>query len=140
MEPKLFIATKALIFNKGKILLIRESGNYKDGTNAGKYDLIGGRLIPGQRFDESLKREVREETGLEITMEKPFHVSEWWPQVNGEQLQIVGIFFKCTSDSDRVVLSEDHDSYLWIEPRQYKEFSMTNGARSALDAYFSYGK
>src|SRR3989344_8134095 len=115
MIIKLFVATKAFIVNdKGKVLLVRESSKYKDGSNAGKLDIVGGRVEPGQRFDDSLKREVKEETGLEVKIGKPFFVNEWRPVVRGEQWQIVGIFFACTTTTDTVTLSQDHDAYEWI--------------------------
>ncbi len=82
MEPKFFIATKAFIVRDRKVLIVRESSKYQDGTNAAKYDVVGGRLTPGERFDESLRREVKEETGLEVKIGKPFFVNEWRSVVN----------------------------------------------------------
>lgn len=46
METKLFVATKAFIRYKGKILILRESNKYTDGVNSGKYDVVGGRIKP----------------------------------------------------------------------------------------------
>ena len=66
MEPKLFIAGKAFIKHNGKILVLRESSKYQDGTQTGKYDVAGGRLKPGENFLEALKREVKEELNLKI--------------------------------------------------------------------------
>jgi len=60
----------------GKVLIIRESPAYKDGTNIGKYDMPGGKIEPGENFILGLQREVREECGLEVTMGKPIHVAE----------------------------------------------------------------
>lgn len=91
MEPKLFIATKAIVVHNGKVLLLHESGSYQDGTNIGRYDLPGGRLHPGERFDEALRREVLEETRLEVEIKRPVAVNEWRPVVRGEQWQIVGV-------------------------------------------------
>ena len=72
---KLFVATKAFISYNGKILILRESSQYVDGSNSGKYDIVGGRMQPGQRFDDSLRREVSEETGLTVTVQEPFFVN-----------------------------------------------------------------
>jgi len=58
MIDKLFVATKAFVKFQGKILILRESSGYKDGVNVGKFDVPGGRIKPGQRFDESLQREI----------------------------------------------------------------------------------
>ena len=62
---KLFVATKAFVFYKEKVLILRESDKYKDGTNAGGYDIVGGRVEPGQRFDESLLREIKDKVNSE---------------------------------------------------------------------------
>jgi len=76
MNVKLFVATKAFINYKGKILILRESTKYSDGTNSGKYDVVGGRVEPGQKFDESLLREIKEETGLSVKLGRPFYVGD----------------------------------------------------------------
>ena len=93
MVDKIFVATKAFIIHDGKVLLLKESSAYTDGSNVGKFDVVGGRVQPGQRFDESLIREIKEETGLHVTIGRPFFVNEWRPIVRGEQWQIVGTFF-----------------------------------------------
>ena len=69
MQPQLFVATKAFIVHDEKILIVRESNRYAEGTNAGLFDVPGGRVQPGQHFAESLQREVQEETGLQIAQE-----------------------------------------------------------------------
>ena len=47
MKYKLFVATKAFIRYKDKILILRESVKYDDGSNVGSYDVVGGRVNPG---------------------------------------------------------------------------------------------
>jgi len=136
MDMKIWVATKAFIVYNGKILLLRESAKYKDGTNIAKYDAVGGRVEPGQRFDESLLREIKEETGLEVTIGKPFYVGEWRPIVRGEQWQIVGTYFECFANTDKVTLSSDHDDYVWIDPIDYKNYSLTD-ASEAFEAYLN---
>ena len=135
MEPRLFVATKAFIVNDGKVLLLRESTKYTEGANPGKYDVVGGRVKPGQRFDESLLREIKEETGLSVRMGRPFFVNEWRPQVKGEQWQIVGAFFECHADSTSVLLSEDHDHAVWIDPKDFKNFGLIENLIPAFEAY-----
>ncbi len=124
MDFKIFAATKAFIMHQGKVLLLREAGKYEDGTNVGRYDVPGGRVEPGQRFDESLLREIKEETGLEVEVGRPFFVNEWRPVVRGEQWQIIGTFFECFAQDEKVVLSKDHDEYVWIDPKDFKQFNI----------------
>ena len=137
-EPRMFTATKAFIINKeGKILILRESPKYVDGANISKYDVVGGRVKPGQRFDDSLIREVSEETGIEIKIGKPFFVNEWRPIVKDEPWQIVGIFFECFPKSEEVKLSDDHDDYLWIDPDDYKNYNLIENLYPAFESYLN---
>lgn len=141
MDCKIFAATKAFIVHEGKVLLLRESGKYADGTNVGRYDVVGGRVEPGQRFDESLLREIKEEVGLiDVKMGRPFFVNEWRPVVRGEQWQIIGTFFECFADSDQVILSEDHDEYVWIDPQDFKNFNLIENLIPAFESYLELKK
>lgn len=135
MFPKLFVATKAFINHNGKILILRESSKYEDGSHTGRFDIVGGRLEPGQNFKDSLLREITEETGLEVKVGSPFHVSEWRPTVRGEEWQIVGIFFECFSTSDHVTLSNDHDRYEWINPQEYAHHNLIENLNPTFEVY-----
>ncbi|MGC9610641.1 MAG: NUDIX domain-containing protein [Minisyncoccia bacterium] len=137
MVSKLFVATKAFIINDGKVLIVRESSRYRDGTNVGKFDIVGGRVELGQRFNESLKREVKEETGLEVEIGKPFFVNEWRPVVKDEEWQIVGIFFECIPNSVDVKLSEDHDMFEWIDPKEYENYPIIENLKPIFEAYLN---
>lgn len=139
-DVKLFIATKALIEYEGKILIVREAGSYADGTNAGRYDVPGGRLEPGQPFDESLQREIHEETGLEVRLGRPFYVGEWRPVVRGEEWQIVGVFFVCQALNDRVELGKDHDMYEWIDPEAHEQYGLIENLYPVFAAYLKLSK
>jgi 8-oxo-dGTP diphosphatase len=135
MEIKLFTAVKAFIVYNNKILILKESLKYQDGSNIGKYDVVGGRVKPGQRFDESLLREIKEETGLDVKIGKPFFVNEWRPVIKGDQWQIIGTFFECSTDSDQVILSEDHDDFQWIDPSKYKQYNLIDNLIPAFESY-----
>lgn len=138
MEPKLFVAMKAFIVHNGKVLILRESARYEDGSRLGKYDVVGGRIKPGQHFKESLLREIQEETGSSVTVGKPFFVNEWRPVVKGDQWHIVGTFFECQAHSADVQLSQDHDTAVWINPKEHKNYNLIESLHLAFEAYLEH--
>lgn len=140
MEIKQFMAMKGFVNFNGKILIIRESGVYEDGTNRNKFGIPGGRMQNSERFDECLMREIVEETGLKVSMGKPIFVSEWRPTVRNEHWQITAVFFECFADTDNVKLSSDHDAFLWIDPREYKKYEIIDNENTVFEAYLDFIK
>lgn len=135
MVDKMFVATKAFIICDDEVLLLRESSNYKDSAHTDKLDLPGGRVELGQKFDESLLREIKEETGLDVEIGKPFFVNESYPTVRGENWQIIRIFFECNSKSKNVILSEDHSEFIWIKPEEYAKYNLIENLIPVFESF-----
>lgn len=129
---------KAFLVHDGKVLILRESKKYADGTNAAQYDVPGGRLALGERFDETLVREIKEETGLAVSFGRPFAVSEWRPVVRGEQWQVVATFVECIAPTDTVQLGEDHDDFQWIDPAEYTKYSLIPNLVPIFQQYLTW--
>jgi 8-oxo-dGTP diphosphatase len=130
------IAAKAVIANdEGSVLLVRESPAHATNTKAGRYHLPGGRIEPGESFFDGLAREVMEETGLTLSVGEPLLIGEWRPIILGVPHQIVGVFIASTLIAGTVRLSEEHDSFLWINPQEYEQYDIVLPDRDALAAY-----
>ena len=135
MATKLFVATKAFIEHDGKILCLRESGSYVDGSNQGKYDVPGGRIEPGEPLPEALAREVREETGLTIARAQPFYALEWQVNKGEDTWHVVATCWRVVpTDVSVIQLSDDHDHYAWVDPTD-KDFPLISNLRPALAAF-----
>ncbi len=72
---KFFFAQKAFIINEGRLLLLQKS--LDDPNQGGKWEVPGGRIDFGEDIDPHIKREVREEVGIEIEPGSPFHIWQW---------------------------------------------------------------
>ena len=131
------IAAKAiLVDDKGRILLLCESDKHATNTKAGRYSCPGGRIEQGEAFMDGLRREISEETGLEVEIGAPLFVGEWRPVILGVPHQIIGMFLACrVKDDSAVHISEEHDAFLWIDPRKREEYDIVDPDWEAIDAY-----
>lgn len=132
---KLYVAAKAVIEHEGKILILRESNRYADGTETGNYDFPGGRIDPEETLEQALLREVAEETGMLIEKGDLFHVYENFVDIQGEDTHIVRLYFICASMLPDVVLSDDHDDYQWIDPSEHQRWSLIENEHETLAQY-----
>lgn len=135
MEMRQRIAVKAVIAQDGKILILREAATYGEGTQHGRYQLPGGRVEVGEHFEEALRREIQEESGLKIEIGRPLYVGEWRPVIKGTPNQIVAIFFVCTPKTTDVKLSTEHDDFQWIDPAKRSDFDIMDPEDKVIDLY-----
>ena len=137
VEEKYAVASvKAFIERDGKILILRESPKYKGGGNHGRYVMPGGKISVGEYFLDALKREIKEECGMmAVSTRELFHIDEWHLNIAGVRQSTVATYFRVLWRSGKVKLSEEFDSYEWIEPRNYKKFDLNPAAPRAFRAY-----
>lgn len=118
-----FIAAKAIIWNdQDQVLLVHRVGSNLHSI----WEVPGGRLETEEMLHDALRREVKEETGIdEITIVESIGAGEWTPIKGEEQWHIVGVFFTCTVPTNaRVRLSEEHDEYVWANPKNLSEYNI----------------
>ncbi|AAM30616.1 NUDIX hydrolase [Methanosarcina mazei] len=109
LEKPYIISVYALIRNeKGEFLLLRRSENSR--TNAGKWDLPGGKVNPDESLKEGVAREVWEETGITMV---PGDIAG---QVNFEltEKKVIAIVFDGGYVVADVKLSYEHIEYSWV--------------------------
>lgn len=137
-EIVLRVAAKAVIVNdKNEVLIVREANTYSDSTQLGKYTLPGGRINLGEKYFDGLKREISEEVGLEIEPVKPIEIGEWYPEINGVKNQIIAIFYLCKAKNTDIKLSEEHDSFAWVNLDNLQEYSEQLVDENILKQYFN---
>lgn len=108
MEKRFGIAVKAII-KKGDEYLVLFKSDIED-INPNEIDIPGGRIEFGENIEEALKREIKEELGIEIAVRNPSRV---WGFVK-EDLHLIGITFLADYLEGKIVLSGEHRSYKWV--------------------------
>ena len=93
------------------VLILRRA----EGTRCtGAWEIVHGRLDPGERPEEAAVREVREETGLSIDRLynltcQPFYLH----RLSTVQMAVVFVAFVENGD---VTLGPEHDQFEWMAP------------------------
>ena len=105
--------TAAVIEKNGKILIARR----KPGdSQAGKWEFPGGKLETGETPEACLRRELREELGIETEVGAFFCSSRFtYPHMDVELL-----VYRTSYISGDIVL-RDHDRVEWTDPEALRE-------------------
>ena len=120
----------------GRILLLKVRS--KSGHDAGLWEIPGGKVKKCEFFDDALRREFLEETGLEITIESLFNVvqNNYTACKTNEEVKSIQLIMKVTAQSDEVSISEEHDDYKWFTKEEVKELYQKGSlSKAALNAF-----
>lgn len=106
---------KGLIENKnGEFLMLKKADDYD--FTAGKWEQPGGKVEEDEDRFKALKREIKEETGLEIES------SEDLVRIELEDENHINCYVLHSSDfSGEIELSEEHEEFRWIRPENFSE-------------------
>ena len=105
----------------GKILLLKVRS--RSSHDAEKWEIPGGKVKKGEFFDQALKREFMEETGLEINIDSLYNViqNEYVACKTNEKVKSIQLIMKVSSASYEVTISAEHDDYKWFTKDELKE-------------------
>jgi 8-oxo-dGTP diphosphatase len=116
---------KALITNRGDILI----GKKKEKTGhpiSGEWHILGGHLEKGEEVEEALKREVKEETGLDVKIHQVIDVMSFsWKDEENDSIQIV---FHCETEKRTEEAKDDLEELKWVSPTEITDYIHTEEA------------
>lgn len=91
-----------IVMNKSLLLLRRRNDPAR-----GQWWFAGGRIRKGESLEEALFREVKEETGLDVTAHKLVNLySRVFPERHD-----IAIVFLCKCRGGKVVLNDEHSEH-----------------------------
>lgn len=128
MNEDLFqLGIKAFIINpEGKILLLKvNKAKLKEFKGEPYYDIPGGRIHRGSTIEETLRREVEEETGItDIKSIKPFTMTLSnirIPHGNTDTGLILSVYLCEVGNPVNITLSDEHTEYGWFGSKEANE-------------------
>lgn len=94
--------------SNGTFLILRRSPD--SFTRANEWDFPGGNVLFGEMAQDSLRKEIREESGIEVTDIKPLQIIT----TMRDQIYCLFINYTCQALSDKITLSHEHIEFKWV--------------------------
>lgn len=94
-------------------LTLKRSPNSPSRPN--DWDLVGGNVLFGELHEDSLRKEIKEESGLEVGDLKPAQVVTNYEK--GVYYLFIG--FCCQVKSQEIKISDEHSEYRWVTKEEF---------------------
>ncbi|WP_214801702.1 NUDIX domain-containing protein [Exiguobacterium sp. s194] len=107
--PSIVVAVKAVIVQDDRLLIIKRATD--DEIHPGTWELVGGKLDFGETLEQSLEREVFEETGLRVTIQHLLYATTFLTDSNR---QVVLMTYWAHPVATTITLSEEHSDARWV--------------------------
>ena len=123
--------TGALIFNQEGKLFLMKSHKWHD-----KYVIPGGHIELGESIEDSLKREVKEETNLDIhdiefiCFQQFIFDNAFW-----KKKHFIFFDFSCKTNSNEVKLNDEAQEYVWVSPEEALKLPLDPYTRRTIEEY-----
>ena len=124
IRPLFQVFAAAVIFDQDKKVFLVKSTYQRFYP----WGLPGGGLEYGEHPEEAVVREVREETGLNVSIEKLLLIDSWWPDR-------VGMFYLCRITSGTFCPSEEVSEFGYFSVNNFIVLTII-----ILHAFISIGK
>jgi len=115
VEKKIVVAVKGIIINDSRVLIVKRAND--DEIGGGTWECVGGKIEFGEDLETALIREIKEEVGLTVTVEKILYATTF---KTDPTRQVVILTYLCRSKNTNVVLSKEHSEYQWATKKQLK--------------------
>lgn len=130
-----YLGVGALIFETGKILLVERGKEPLKGF----WSIPGGIVETGEKLEEAIRREVSEETGLDVDPYSMFEIFERIiPDGEGKlEYHYVLIDYLCRRVAGEPVAASDVSRVAWVAEQNLREFRLTEGTLGVIERAFA---
>ena len=97
----------------GRYLLLRRAAT-KDFA-AGVWECVTGRVDQGEGFETAVRREVREELGVDVSLDYLLGTTHFYRGTAVPDNELIGVVYLCSLAGEPAIrLSAEHDDYCWV--------------------------
>jgi 8-oxo-dGTP diphosphatase len=120
------VAVGAVVVRDDRLLVVRRG----HGPGAGEWSVPGGRVEGGETLHEAVVREVWEETGLEVVVER---FLGWVERLGGEHHFVILDFCAGLLEAEAVaVAGDDAAEVAWVPLHELSEIRLVAGLHEFL--------
>lgn len=126
-----------LIQNDGAYLLCKMADDR--GVFPGQWALSGGGVEPGERIEDALRREIREELGDKLILQKitPWTFSDdvrmkTYADGTKEEIYMIYLIFDCVSANREITINEEFQDFAWVKPQDLAKYDLNVATRKTL--------
>ena len=121
----------ALIFNKENKVFLMTSPKWK-----GKYVIPGGHIELGETIEQALKREIKEETNLDIYDIEFVMLQEFvFGEDFHEKRHFIFLDYTCKTNDNKVILDKEGSGYVWVDIDEALNLSIEPYTRNVILEY-----
>lgn len=125
----------ALILNRNGELFLMRSHKWRD-----NYVMPGGHIELGERVEEALRREIKEETALDIYDVQFLGFQEFvYDEAFWKRRHFIFFDYVCRTDSVDVSLNDEAEEYVWVTPEAALGLPIEPYTRDAIETYLQKG-
>lgn len=138
VSPGSVVATGGIIIYQSKPSSLPEVLLVKTHKWGHRYSMVGGKVRRGERLHEALRREVKEETGLQADIGN--HIATF-DQIKGsgyyrDYIHHMFVDYEVKVETKRVRLNDEAQDYIWAPAEQaLAELNIEPNAKHTLELY-----
>ena len=128
------VGVGAIITNRDSVLLVRRGREPQKGI----WSIPGGVLQLGETLEEGIRREVREEAGLDVRVVERIEVVERiLPDATGKlEYHYILIDYLCEPTGGALQAADDAAEAAWVDRGDLDEYEITPGTTAVIERAF----
>lgn len=119
-----------IVSSEGKVLLMK-SHKWKD-----MYVVPGGHIEAGEKIEDAIKREVKEETNLDVfDIEFIIHQEYVFGETYHKKKHFIFLNYACKTENTDIKLNNEAQEFVWVTPNEALIMNVEPYSKNLIQKY-----